>query len=92
MSWKGFMRGLRAVMPEPDYLRKLTPEQRAERTRQSARQNMFAVQMFDPPEPRPYKEPSVPPDDKGGAVRLAGCDSSAACASLPDRAARIERA
>ena len=49
----------------PLTLRKLTPEQRAERTRQSARQNMFAVQMFDPPEPRPYKEPSVPPDDKG---------------------------
>jgi hypothetical protein len=55
MSWKGFMRGLRAVMSEPDYLRTMTPEQRAERRRQSARQQMFAVQMFDPPKPHPCK-------------------------------------
>jgi hypothetical protein len=48
-------------MSTPDYVRNVTPEERAERRRQDANRNMFAIQMFDMPKPRPYKAPK-PPD------------------------------
>jgi hypothetical protein len=57
MSIKGFLRGVRAVASKPEYLKNMTPEQLAERRRRIANQNMFAIQMFEPPEPHRYKAP-----------------------------------
>jgi hypothetical protein len=67
MSIKGFLRGLRAIGSKPDYLRNMTPEELAERRRRSANQNMFGIQIFDPPKPHPYKAPK-PHRDKGSAA------------------------
>jgi hypothetical protein len=57
MSIKGFLRGVRAVASKPDYLKNITPEELAERRRQSANRNMFGIQILDPPKPHPYKAP-----------------------------------
>jgi hypothetical protein len=56
----GFLTWLRSVTSEPEYLRAMTPEERAERRRQDANRNMFAVQMFDMPKP-PAKHDGEPP-------------------------------
>jgi hypothetical protein len=63
MSIKSFLGWLRPVMSKPGYLQNMTPEERAERRRQDANRNMFAIQMFDMPKPRPYKAPWPRGDD-----------------------------
>ena len=57
MSVKSIVRGLRLVTSKPERLQELTPEELAERRRRSANQQMFGIQIFDPPKPRPYKAP-----------------------------------
>jgi hypothetical protein len=66
MSWKGFVRGLRATFSEPDYLRRMTPEERAERSDRIARQNLFALQMLDLPKRQvaPTKTPRSTEDER----------------------------
>jgi hypothetical protein len=53
----GFLRWLRTVASTPDYVRNMTPEERAERRRRDANLNMFGIQIFDMPTARPYKAP-----------------------------------
>ena len=64
MSLKGFRRWLRLTTSTPDYVRNMTPEELAERRRRSANQNMFGIQIFDPPNPRPYKAPKPREDSE----------------------------
>ena len=54
---KALLRWLRPDFSRPDYLKDMTPEEVEERRRRSANRNMFGIQMFDMPKPRPYKAP-----------------------------------
>jgi len=54
---KALLRWLRPDFSGPDYLKDMTPEELEERRRRSANRNMFGIQMFDMPKPRPYKAP-----------------------------------
>ena len=61
----GFLRWLRSSVSTPDYVRAMTPEERAERRRRDANRNMFAVQMFDLPKAQPRKAPELPAKSDG---------------------------
>ncbi|MHB8241091.1 MAG: hypothetical protein ACYDHN_03780 [Solirubrobacteraceae bacterium] len=60
MNWSGFLRWLRPELSSnrrPDAVQSMTPEELTQRRRRSANRNMFGVQIFDPPPPRPYRDP-----------------------------------